>query len=312
MPPKKGRGVGVLNYKNVLLINCIEAILPDGAMQWQLVASRYKEVSGEAELRDAHDLKRHFNTNKNLCDNGKKVTGSAAFKPMTARCQAIWLRILAKSSAKNCVGSNSDEEMSESEEESEVNEQYDENAGNEELFDDPPYGSQYNSQQYDETQFEEDNIDNNEVYENVDRPSVSRDFHADSLRYPFYLMLLNHAPFQQLLYLCEQLRHFQRQQMLLHKAHVYPYGIHSHPLLNVMMVDPFTSSAQCHDGHRPPIPPVPNNRGSHEPSPLVRSRDPSPLPAPVPTRSQKNGEWEIKECTQQSSGECRGSSRQLS
>jgi hypothetical protein len=49
-------------------------------------------------------------------------------------------------------------------------------------------------------------------------------------------MLLNHAPFQQLQYLCEQLRHFQRQQMLLHKAHVYPYGIHLHPLLNVMMV----------------------------------------------------------------------------
>jgi hypothetical protein len=188
MPPKKGRGVGVPNYKNDLLINCIEAILPDGAMQWQLVASRYKEVSAEAELRDAHDLKRHFNTNKNLCDNGKKVTGSAAPKPMTARCQAIWLRILAKSSAKNCGGSNSDEETSESEEESEVNEQYDENAGNEELFDDPPFGSQYNSQQYDETQFEEDNIDNNEVYEDVDRPSVSRDLHADSLTYPFSRM----------------------------------------------------------------------------------------------------------------------------
>jgi hypothetical protein len=183
MPPKKGRGVGVPNYKNDLLINCIEAILPDGAMQLQLVASRYKEVSGEAEFRDAHDLKRQFTTNKNLCDNGKKVTGSAAPKPMTARCQAIWLRILAKSSAKNCGGSNSDEETSE--EESEVKEQYDENAGNEELFDDPPYGSQYNSQQYDETQFEEDNIDNNEVYENVDRPSVSRDLHADLLLHPF-------------------------------------------------------------------------------------------------------------------------------
>ena len=98
MPPKKGRGVGVPNYKNDLLVNCIEAILPDGAMQWQLVADRYKAVSGETELRDCHDLKRHFTTNKNLCDNGKKVTGSAAPKPMSARCQAIWLRILAKSS----------------------------------------------------------------------------------------------------------------------------------------------------------------------------------------------------------------------
>jgi hypothetical protein len=33
-----------------------------------------------------------------------------------------------------------------------------------------------------------DSIDNNEVYEDVDRPSVSRDLHADSLTYPFSRM----------------------------------------------------------------------------------------------------------------------------
>jgi hypothetical protein len=34
------------------------------------VATRYKEVSGEVELRDCHDLKRHFTTSKSLSDNG--------------------------------------------------------------------------------------------------------------------------------------------------------------------------------------------------------------------------------------------------
>jgi hypothetical protein len=86
---KKGRGVEVPNYKNDLLINVIEAILPDGAMQWQLVATRHKEVSGEAELRDCHDLKRHFTTSKSLCDNGKKVTGLAARKKVVARISGV-------------------------------------------------------------------------------------------------------------------------------------------------------------------------------------------------------------------------------
>ena len=58
----KGRAVGVPNYKNDLLINVIEAILPDGAIQWKLLATRYKEVSGEVEERDSHDIKRHFTT----------------------------------------------------------------------------------------------------------------------------------------------------------------------------------------------------------------------------------------------------------
>jgi hypothetical protein len=248
-------------------------------------------------LRDAHDLKRQFNTNKNLCDNEKKVTGSAAPKPMTARCQAIWLRILAKSSAKNCGGSNSDDETSESEEESEVNEQHDENAGNEELFDDPPYGSQYNSQQYDETHFEEDNIDDNEVYENVDRPSVNE----SPCRFINISFLSNAAQSRSLPAAAVPVR---AATPLPTTANVISQSS------RLTLRDPFTSSAQRHDGHRSPIPPVPSNRGS---------REPSPVPAPVPTRSQKkrprseSEEMESgKECTLQSSEECRGSCRHLS
>ena len=86
----KGRAVGVPNYQNDLFINCVEAILPDGALQWTMVAQRYHQVSGEKELRENHDLKRYFTTHKNLCDNGKKVTGSSAPKPQVARCQMIF------------------------------------------------------------------------------------------------------------------------------------------------------------------------------------------------------------------------------
>ena len=126
----KGRAVGVPNYKNDLLINVIEAILPDGAIQSKLVATRYKEVSGEVEERDSHDIKRHFTTNKNLCDNGRKVTGSAAPKPSVARCQEIWRKILKKSSATNCGGgSPSDGESSDSDSGSEYNGSYDDNVG---------------------------------------------------------------------------------------------------------------------------------------------------------------------------------------
>ena len=70
----KGRAAGVPNYQNEVLINAIEGILPDGALQWRKVAERYQEASGEKEIRDNHDIKRHFTTHKNLCDSGKKVT----------------------------------------------------------------------------------------------------------------------------------------------------------------------------------------------------------------------------------------------
>lgn len=66
MAKTKGRGLEFPNFKNDLLINFFEAILPDGAMEWQLVATIYKEISGGAELRDCRDIKRHFNTLKKI------------------------------------------------------------------------------------------------------------------------------------------------------------------------------------------------------------------------------------------------------
>lgn len=142
MPRSKGRSAGVPNYKNDLLINIVEAILPDGPLQWRMVSTRYKEASGEVEERDPHDLKRHFTTSKNMCDNGKKVTGSSAPKATVARCQDIWRRILAKSSAINCGGDGSESESSDSEEEIDESTQFEEDDANE-VFDAAPIDSQY-------------------------------------------------------------------------------------------------------------------------------------------------------------------------
>ena len=122
MRPAKGRAVGVPNYKNDLLINVVEAVLPNGAALWHIVAKRYQESSGEANLREVQDIKRHFQTHRNLCNNGRKVTGSSAPIPSVARCQSIWRKILAKSAASNAGGKDSDASGSDSDSETDEEE----------------------------------------------------------------------------------------------------------------------------------------------------------------------------------------------
>ena len=50
------------NYKNEVLINLVEAVLPTGAMMWVIVADRYQVASGEVSVREGQDIKRHFTT----------------------------------------------------------------------------------------------------------------------------------------------------------------------------------------------------------------------------------------------------------
>lgn len=146
------------------MINVVEAILPDGPLQWRMISTRYKEASREAEERDPHNLKRHFTTSKNMCDNGKKYTGSSAPKATVARCQDIWRRILAKSSAINCGGDRSEMESSDSEDEFDESTQFEEDDAND-AFDAAPTDSQY-----DEPVQNEDT--NNDEY-NVEQRSFS-------------------------------------------------------------------------------------------------------------------------------------------
>ena len=81
MAAPKGRGTGVPNYKNDVLLTIIEEILPNCSTEWETVSKRYRLAAGEKIDRDAHDLKRHFMIHKSLCDNNRKVTGCAAPKP---------------------------------------------------------------------------------------------------------------------------------------------------------------------------------------------------------------------------------------
>ena len=113
MAVPRGRGTGVPNYKNDVLITIVEAILPNCSAEWETVCRRYKIASEERVDRDAHDVKRHFMIHKSLCDSNKKVTGSAAPKPSVARCQAIFMKICRKGSA-GCYGDGDEEETNDS------------------------------------------------------------------------------------------------------------------------------------------------------------------------------------------------------
>ena len=93
-----GRGCGVANYRNEILINIVSNILPNGEYAWQAVATAYQAESGERDLRDTTDLKKHWH--KVLCNGGKKPTGKpGAITERTFRCIAIERQILDRTSS---------------------------------------------------------------------------------------------------------------------------------------------------------------------------------------------------------------------
>ncbi len=85
------------NYQNTILLDIIGEILPAGALQWETVATRYFEMSGEAVPREADTIKRHFNDK--LCNGGKKPTGLCGSKTdLILRAQRIKLNIYQQQS----------------------------------------------------------------------------------------------------------------------------------------------------------------------------------------------------------------------
>jgi hypothetical protein len=56
MPRKKG----AMNYKNDVLIDIIEEILPNGELVWEAVAIAYQAKTNEESLRDMTDVKKHW------------------------------------------------------------------------------------------------------------------------------------------------------------------------------------------------------------------------------------------------------------
>ena len=100
------------NYQNTVLLDIIGEVMPAGALQWETVAARYFEISGEAAPRDADAIKRHFNDK--LCNGGKKPTGQGGSKTdLILRAQRIKLSIYQRQaigSAGNGIGISFDGE----------------------------------------------------------------------------------------------------------------------------------------------------------------------------------------------------------
>ena len=94
MPGTKGD----VNYKNVMLINIISEILPNGEYGWQAVSFAYNEQSKEEQPCNTDDLKRHWI--KTLC-NG--------MHDRIHRCISIEKRILDKTHSR-LLGLSSDDE----------------------------------------------------------------------------------------------------------------------------------------------------------------------------------------------------------
>ncbi len=69
MPQKKG----AVNYKNDVLIDIVEEILPDGELGWEAFAIAYQAKANEESLRDTTNVKKHWL--KNLCNSMKKPMG---------------------------------------------------------------------------------------------------------------------------------------------------------------------------------------------------------------------------------------------
>jgi hypothetical protein len=91
MPRKKG----TVNYKNDVLINIIEEILPNGELGWEAVAIAYKAKSNEEMQQDTTNVKKHWMTN--LCNSMKNPTGwTGKNGDRICRCIAIKKKIMRK------------------------------------------------------------------------------------------------------------------------------------------------------------------------------------------------------------------------
>ena len=102
---------GTPNYKNDLLLNVVEAVLPAGAEQWKIVAQRYQQSSGESFLRFYDDVRRHFNDK--LCKKNQRETGlnnKSAPLLHVARAQEIQRKILINEATMNLGGDNENDE----------------------------------------------------------------------------------------------------------------------------------------------------------------------------------------------------------
>ena len=106
------RKVGAKNYDRSLLLSLVKDLMPKGLNDWETVALRYKNASGELEKRDAEDVRRQFI--ENMCNKGKKPTGkSGGQDDFTYQCQLVFNKILKVNQASALGIEDSDSEKEE-------------------------------------------------------------------------------------------------------------------------------------------------------------------------------------------------------
>jgi hypothetical protein len=93
-----GRAGGVPNYKNDIIINIIERLLPHGLEAWRQVTVEYQRESGKTTLCQGEDLQENWN--KKLCNHMQKLTSKpGALQDRIFRCIDITHRIQAEANA---------------------------------------------------------------------------------------------------------------------------------------------------------------------------------------------------------------------
>ena len=103
-----GRAAGAKNYKKDVLLEVVKEVLPSGAYEWERVCALYKERSGESDLRDKDDVKRHWI--EKMCYKFKKPTGNAgAASDFIRRCQKVQA-LIHKKCESTLMGSHSMED----------------------------------------------------------------------------------------------------------------------------------------------------------------------------------------------------------
>ena len=129
MPGKKA---GTVKYNNNILFQVIEIVKPISGKQWERVAMLYKFNSGEPNVRDFTDVKRHFYTSPSMCNKHKKITGESDAAKFTKKCLELARTILDKESVAISGGGDEDE-FQDGPEEEEEEENEDEDAEHEEI-----------------------------------------------------------------------------------------------------------------------------------------------------------------------------------
>ena len=59
----KGRGKGTKNYDKDRILDLIEEILPSSSEEWNLLANKYKEITGEDKLRQIGKVFKLYSNN---------------------------------------------------------------------------------------------------------------------------------------------------------------------------------------------------------------------------------------------------------